>query len=392
MEAVEAGAVPPAAAVAVPAAAPAAPAAAAPAAAVPCSAPGEDCRVSKCCSSEHGGSGMTCFVKDATWASCADTCDPKTWACTKLGPRTKFPPGCAWAGGDCSKTNLCCNDGFECIVKDQFWTTCFQTTKRTTWVTQKVPIPSDWQGAVKGGGRHEYQVGSGGPVAGTSLYCFMAYLPGSYEEGLMQVAKDNKASIFACDGSDTFHSWASAKKGWDSGEATLSNTDVFIDVWNHVVETGKFLLHDWTVKVDADALIVPDRLKSHLGALKPPAYRPIYLKNNGMDKGMGNNGFLGAVEIFSKQAVQIYGDNWEGCKKSLGLDAGEDGYFKGCMDALGVGFMTDTEIFFPDRSPGACSQGNKVAFHPLKTVVNWKCCLDITKGINHNVEYGECKM
>ena len=30
------------------------------------------------------------------------------------------------------------------------------------------------------------------------------------------------------------------------------------------------------------------------------------------------------------------------------------------LDALGIGFMTDPELFFPDLSPGACTQGHWV--------------------------------
>jgi len=163
-------------------------------------------------------------------------------------------------------------------------------------------------------------------------------------------------------------------------------------VWKNVIKSAKFMYQDWTVKVDADALLLPDRLRPHLAALRPPAYRPLYIKNNAMDPGLGNNGFLGAVEVFSRQAVQIYSDNADGCHTSLGIQAGEDGYFKGCMDALGVGFMTDPQLFNPDKSPGICNNKQRAAFHPLKSPKNWKCCLDITQGINHNVIFGDCQM
>jgi len=361
----------------------------------PCSAPGEDCRQKKCCSAAAGGSGMTCFEKDTTWASCAADCTPGDWSCRALGNRTPYAAGCGWAGKSCADTHLCCNVGFSCVVKDATWTACTQTKKKSTWITQNVPIPAGWDGTIVGGGRDEYKIGpaaAGAKVMGTSLYCFMAFLPDSYEVGLHDVAKENKASIFACDEYDVFHSWKSAKAGWDTGEATLSNTDVFINVWDNMLNTGKFMKADWTVKVDADAVLIPDRLKAHIAGLRPPMGMPIYLKNNDMDPGMGNNGFLGAIEVFSKQAVQIYRDNKEGCHQSLGINAGEDGYFKGCMDALGVGFMVDAQLFNPDRSPGACNLGQRAGFHPLKTVNNWKCCLDITKGIKHNVVYGECQM
>jgi len=270
---------------------------------------------------------------------------------------------------------------------------CTQVEKKTTWVTQKVPIPAGWDGKVVGGGRAEYAVpaaGKGEQVAGDRLFCFMAYLPGSKEVDLMNVAKKRKASIFACDGSAVFESFQSASNGWDTGEATLANTDVFLNVWKQVKKNKQYLEYDWTVKVDPDAVLVPDRLRAHIRALNPPAFRPIYLKNNAIDKGLGNNGFLGAVEVFSKQAVQIYLDNWKGCKQSFGLNASEDGFFKGCMDALGVGFMLDSQMFNPDKSPGACSQQDKAAFHPLKQSDQWECCWDIIGGAVRNVEYGHC--
>jgi len=361
----------------------------------PCSAPGEDCRTTKCCSAAMGGIGMTCYEKDATWASCAASCEEGDWTCQQLGNRTPYPAGCGWAGGSCADTHLCCNSGFECVVKDATWTACTQTKKKSSWMTTNIPIPSEWDVTVVGGGRDEYQIqpaAKDAKVMGTSLYCFMAYLPGSYEVGLRDVAKENKASVFACDDYDIFHSWETSKQGWDTGEATLTNTDVFIDVWNHMMESGKFMKNDWTVKVDADAVLLPDRLKSHLAGLRPPAGMPIYIKNNAMDPGMGNDGFLGAIEVFSKQAVQIYRDNHEGCHKSLGTNAGEDGFFKGCMDALGVGFMVDAQLFNPDKSAGACNLGQRAGFHPLKTVNDWKCCLDITKGILHEVKFGVCDM
>jgi hypothetical protein len=265
-------------------------------------------------------------------------------------------------------------------VKDDLFTGCVQTVQKTTWVTKDIPIPGDWKGTILGGGRTEFTVQpapEGAAVAGTSLYCIMAILPNSTEEALNGIAQKEKASIYGCEGHDIFHSWWSNKDGWDTGEATLANTDVFIDVFEHVRRKGAYLQHDWTVKVDADCVFVPDRLRYHLKALKPPAYTPIYIKNNGMDPGLGNNGFLGAIEIFSTKAMRYYFDNAEGCKNYFGFNCGEDGFFKGCMDAIGVGFMQDDQIFFPDRHSGSCSQENHVAFHPLKKPEQWQKCWDL---------------
>lgn len=365
----------------------------------PCGTPGEDCTKSQCCSQGRGAGGMTCFAKDDNFATCMPQCestgDHKDWSCKALGNRTLFPTGCGWAGASCAKDKLCCNTGFSCIVKDDTFMGCTQTVKKSTWASQNVAVPAGWQGTFVAGGRTEYQVpaaAEGQPVAGTSMYCFMAILPSSNEVTLMKLARNNKAHIFGCDAHDVYHSWQSTKGSWDTGEATLTNTDVFINVWQQVMKKGRYLNYEWSVKADADAILIPGRLKQHMEALRPPAYRAIYMKNNAMDKGLGNNGFLGAVEVFSKVAVQVYFDNQEGCHKTMGINAGEDGFFKGCMDALGVGFMVDAQMFNPDISPGVCNNEARAAFHPLKDPSNWQCCLDIVNGKPHEVKYGKCEL
>lgn len=350
----------------------------------PCSAPGEDCSGTKCCSQERGGSGMTCFKKDKFYATCKETCEEdKKWSCNKLGPRAKYSAGCGWAGKSCQSEKLCCNRGFVCAVKDETWTGCVQTTKKTTWVTQHIPIPAGWDGTILGGGHDEYEMQRAGPddkKIGSSLYCFIAFLPGSYEEALVEKARKNKASIFACDFHEIFHTWQTTSGSWDTGEATLTNTDVFINVWQQMQNTSQYLNYDWVVKVDPDCVMVPDRLRAHLAGLEVPEGAAVYVKNNGMDPGLGNNGFLGAIEVFSQKAVTLYLDNADGCLGSLGLNAGEDGFFKGCMDALGVGYVLDTEMFFPDRAAGACTNGGRAAFHPLKDPDEWQHCWEIVLG------------
>merc|ERR1712241_431157 len=116
----------------------------------------------------------------------------------------------------------------------------------------------------------------------------------------------NGVSIFGCNESMTLHSWQPAGAGWDTGEVTLMNTDVFLNAFQQIKKDGRYAKWDWTVKADPDCVFLADRLMGHLWALRAPPYTPVYVKNNGVDPGLGNNGFLGAIEIFSNTAMRMF--------------------------------------------------------------------------------------
>jgi len=86
------------------------------------------------------------------------------------------------------------------------------------------------------------------------------------------------------------------------------------------------------------------------------------------------------VEIFSRKAVQAFFDNGHGCVDTIGLNSGEDGFMKGCMDAVGAGFLHDGEILKPDGASSYCSTESKVAFHPLKCEAALENCYNIVFG------------
>mmetsp|Transcript_12828 Transcript_12828/g.36946 ORF Transcript_12828/g.36946 Transcript_12828/m.36946 type:complete len:625 (-) Transcript_12828:169-2043(-) len=361
----------------------------------PCSAPGEDCTSTRCCSDQRGGGGMTCYEKDRFFATCTKLCDGEDWSCKELGNRTKTQTNCAWAGNDCSSQGLCCNQGFICAKKDKYFTGCIQTFEQTATKKVKIPPPAGWPAEPEfvGGGQYEYEVAPApkGQEMGTTLYCFMAYLPNSYEQRLVEIARASYASAFACDEHDLFHTWQSTRTKWDSNASTLTNIDVFIDVWNHVKESGKLWKYDWTVKVDPDCVLVPQRLKWHLASLRAPSKTPVYIKNTNLSSNIANGGFLGAVEVFSREALELYFDWWPKCQETIGTKGGEDGFMKRCMDALGVGFMTDGGMFVPDNDPRRCRDTSKAAYHPVKLQENYQCCVDIVNGGKHFIEWGYCK-
>lgn len=356
-----------------------------------CVGQGDDCRTPQCCQT----ASQSCFEKNQYWAACMDTCDagqpqahdpdPEAWTCKKLGERSKFEPGCAWAGDDCSTSKRCCQQGFQCMEKNQYWSACTQV-EQGPWSDDgapaaRLPPPKGWAGTELGGWRSEYQVYgvSGDYAARPSLFCFMAVLPGSPEMALVEEARKRQAGIWGCEARKVFHSKKSDYHEWsETGVTTLANTDVFVKIWDQVKEDGQYLLQDWTVKVDADCVWFPARLRSHLQALKAPAYTPIYIKNTLPRYTLG--GWLGAIEIFSKTAVEAYTDNAAECVEHIGTNSGEDGFLKDCMDALGVGWMRDELIVHPSDSRITCQVGEFVAFHPIKAPEDWAFCYDLAEG------------
>lgn len=364
-----------------------------------CSAPGEDCTKTKCCSTSRGGLGMICYEKMDYWATCMDTFNKtamKDWTGKKLGVRAfqkgkvsnpdpnkgKIPAGCSWAGEECSETKTCCNEGYNCNKKDDTFSGCVQAVSISTWAKEQIPLPEGWSGENLGGWRGEYQVQPAPAeqdMAGTSFYCIMAVVPDSSEMGLLWMAYSKGGSIFGCNASSVYRAWQTGSANWDTAETTVINTAVFLHVMEQVKEDGIYQNYDWTIKVDADCVFLPDRLRSHLWSLRPPANQAIYLKNNNLE-GLGNQGFLGAIEVFSKNAIDIFMDNSQDCGKFLGTNSGEDGFFKGCMDALGVGFVWDQQMFKPNFDPAICTNGVYAAYHPIKYPSHWARCWDLSTG------------
>jgi hypothetical protein len=60
----------------------------------------------------------------------------------------------------------------------------------------------------------------------------------------------------------TIH-FQSAPVGY-SKDGTAGNALLFMHVWEVVINDGRWSQHDWTVKVDPDAVMFPDRLRLHV--------------------------------------------------------------------------------------------------------------------------------
>lgn len=325
------------------------------------------CSALGCCVVE----GMQCYERDEYYASCMSSCNHsmpfgphgENWTCTEYGNRTKVELGCTWVDEECTLTKKCCHPGYSCVEKDLGRAYCTAQPEEGAMII--------------GGSNYEWAVQpvKEGNESGTSLFCFMAVLPGSAEEGLQWAAESKNTSIFECDEHGVFNTWQSARA--DTGEVdtggkqwkSVVNTDVFFNVWSHVLEDGRWRKHDWVVKVDPDAVFFAYRLKYKLERLHAPKGWPIYIKNSVKDFG-----FLGACEVLSVTAVKKYERYQHECFAAISAKSGEDGFIKGCMDMVGAGYMLEEDVLRTPFHDGPCTDPGRVTFHPRKDPESWDKC------------------
>mmetsp|Transcript_72213 Transcript_72213/g.234551 ORF Transcript_72213/g.234551 Transcript_72213/m.234551 type:complete len:556 (+) Transcript_72213:209-1876(+) len=283
---------------------------------------------------------------------------------------------CSWGGEDCSQTK-CCND----VACDAHFTACFPYScyKKTEYFSgcRLDQPPAEWDGTWLGGGRVHRQISPAGAQVSlqeTSLYCFsvinwQAPAPKPFWSTEAQLADNMKThgvSIFQCDGHDFYDGVMTPKAAWGS----FSNIDAFVQVWDQVKAKGAYKSYAWTVKVDADAVFLPSRLKMHLDKLRTPRGAKVYLENN-----YYQFKFMGALEVMTREALDVFFEKGHTCLRGT-HEGGEDFFMKGCMDALGVDHQTDLELLKDKYAAqdGTCTDGWAVAYHFHKKIISWNWC------------------
>merc|ERR1712194_462265 len=99
----------------------------------------------------------------------------------------------------------------------------------------------------------------------------------------------------------------------DSG--TWVNWGMFYQVWVKIREVGKWKAADYTIKLDADAVFIPQRLKTWLSSRPGESPHGLYYENCPDVQ----YGFFGHLEIITKTAVQVLTANLEECHAVLRL-------------------------------------------------------------------------
>jgi len=253
----------------------------------------------------------------------------------------------------------------KCFQKDSYFGGC------------KFKPVDDWDNTQLGEFRGWGQITNPGqPAQGSRLLCIVVQSPNNRvkEDLLIAKASEMGIGIFGCDEHSIYQGAVAAKTAWKS----ISNTDIFINVWNQVKAEGKYLSTDFTLKADPDCVFFASRIKMHLEKLQVPKDEPVYLKNCDF-----KFRFQGSLEIFSTQAMEQYYKYGDECAAKIGHLGGEDFYIMTCMDAIGVGAMEDDTILYDKYATGEhlilddvshCASGWTAAFHPFRTVDVWQDC------------------
>jgi hypothetical protein len=228
---------------------------------------------------------------------------------------------------------------------------------------------------------------------GQSLYCWALTIPFSYEKGLLAYQYQQGASLFSCDeyavySNQVIHIVPDFKtvqvdvdlhceRGGEFG--TALNTDIFMTVWSKVFQSNRWRLHDWTVKVDPDAVFFPVRLRQLL-TRHPEEGRGVYINNCNM-------GMHGPLEVFSRNAVQTFWSGRQSCIDHFrgvcqgDCDWGEDMFIDQCLSkVLAVKRAFDGDVLLEDHcNPPpdwrSCTSPSAAAFHPYKDINQYQQCL-----------------
>jgi hypothetical protein len=381
----------------------------------------DDCREAACCQT----SGNQCYEMGENWAQCKPWCSTEpasewddAWTCQEIGQRTPPSAGddgfgprngkvaswvrdhCSKDDDDCTHTQCCSEVGAVCYKKDKTYAKCMTTCDPSN------PGFDDW--ACEEKGSRSFGVAR---KTWPSLFCAAVIHLCDDEEKCYEHALVNRiyelgpdsAGIFGCDdwmvlsnepaevgGRDTTLIPGDIKVGI-SKDGTAANTELFMKVWELVIADGRFKTHDWTVKMDPDAVLLPWKLGDHLAPHTNNGEHDGRLYVVNCNAWPGSESFpmmYGSVEIFSKGAMIAYMEHVAHCADVLPWeDWGEDFFMTRCMDQIDVGRLElfnvvgDNVCVGPGQGgTGDCSEGDRAAFHPFKDIVEWNNCYNNAAG------------
>jgi hypothetical protein len=325
---------------------------------------------------------------------------------------------CSKSGENCWDTGCCSVSGHGCYSKKFGVAQCNETC---------TPGKAGFTCAVVG----EHSVPASMPLD-TSLYCFAVFTQNTgspkknTELDLLNAQMKAGVSLFACDFWDVFsddigtidNTYGLIKVEDTFGEfhrvkrkvkGTWVNWGLFYQVWIKLREVGNFRKADYVVKVDADAVFVPQRLRDWLsfGSRGYDSPHGVYYENCPNVQ----YGFFGNLEVMTKTAASVLTTYLEECHEVFAPCAddgcdwkfgswGEDVFIQRCMDHHYIdkveAFDVTTDGMCPAHRPAGekknkkwhatdCSKVTTPAAHPFKKPKEYMKCMSEMTGQQYNV-------
>mmetsp|Transcript_101856 Transcript_101856/g.288337 ORF Transcript_101856/g.288337 Transcript_101856/m.288337 type:complete len:491 (-) Transcript_101856:21-1493(-) len=224
-----------------------------------------------------------------------------------------------------------------------------------------------------------------------SLYCFSASNSTGNELELLRIQLAQGVGIFDCNGWTVF----TAEKAWlDPGRyATvpvpgptsklgpvpghpdwqmLLNVGMFMRIWEKLLEKGDFKWHQWTVKVDPDAVFFPARLRFFLRTHSMSSKSSVYLLNC-----QTFSSIQGPLEVLSLTAASAFAKGRGRCLRELSWrKMGEDMFLQHCLSLLGISGVAGFQLLVDAKcgQPAVCTGDVAAAYHPFKSVGDQYAC------------------
>jgi len=156
-------------------------------------------------------------------------------------------------------------------------------------------------------------------------------------------------------------------------EVAARSVPIFKQVWAHIFATRMHLECEWTLKVEADVVWMPSRLRALLSLYDSSVAT---LGGNVMPN---CSSMIGPMEVLSRPALVTMDTRREvgwGDGDLLDGRMGEDWWLWRTMRLLGVP-QTPMPLMLrdnPDRPGGPVCEGCEVGFTPLKSSADWTAC------------------
>merc|ERR1712079_988416 len=146
-----------------------------------------------------------------------------------------------------------------------------------------------------------------------------------------------------------------------------------------LMKKGTLWDYEWTVKVAADAVFLPDRLLKRLERVSvgPVSGQKLHFVQDCRD----GEKERGSIDVFSKSAMRIFEKGERRCKRELSWHAWSHSYFmKRCLQLLGIsgpGPQISENVFGAGPChPSSCNDPSRISFYGFRDADKYVQCME----------------